>query len=86
MIIIANPARQILIKVAQEIDSQFLMEDIAVWFKDLYPTIKQLRAKYPEIDEIRLFGPNAYIENIAQDLSVIFENDDELHIVIVVNE
>lgn len=46
----------------------------------------QLKAKFPEIDEIVLFGPISYIEHIAQDLGVIFENDDNLQISIMVND
>ena len=86
MVITAYPTRQIPISVIENMDSHFLLDAVTVWYKDLHLTVVQLKAKFPEIDEIVLFGPISYIEHIAQDLGVIFENDDNLQISIMVND
>lgn len=86
IVIVAYPTREIPISVVETLDSKFLMEALTVWYKDLYSTVVQLKAKYPEVDEIVLFGPVAYIEHIAYDLGSIFENDDDLQISIMVND
>lgn len=86
MVITAYPARQIPISVVRDIDSNFLLDATAVWYKDLYTTASQLKLKFPEIDEIVLFGPLTYIEHIAQELAVVFSEDDELQITIMTHE
>lgn len=86
MVITAYPTRQISINIMQDMNSNVLLDAALVWYKDLQSATIQFKKQFPEIDEIMLFGPISYVEHIAEDLGIIFENDNSLQISVMVND
>lgn len=76
---------QIVIMVVQVLGPETLqvLSREQVWYSDFISTIKRLREQFPSIEEIMVTGQMTFIEGLAKQLAEVYENDDDLKIIII---
>lgn len=81
LVVLASPATSFKLTLLEENTEDPIFQK-QMFYEDFLSNIRQIMDSYSSIDEILLFGPTSYLENIANKLAEIITEDIQISIII----